>query len=66
MNTFGSLALITGIVGIASIMVLTAARPRSLSRGVTTALVAGFLVLACVGLILVTIGTGGRSLHTGG
>ena len=66
MNSIGSLALIIGIIGIVVIMVLLAVRPRSLSRGVTTALVAGFLILACIGLILVTIGTGGRSLHTGG
>ncbi len=66
MNTIGSLSLISGIVGIAAIMLYSAIRPRSLSRGVMTALIVVFLILACVGLILVTIGTGGRSLHTGG
>ncbi len=47
-------------------MVLTALTSWRPPRSISTAFIAGLLILTCVGLILVTIASGGRSLHTGG
>ncbi|GBE57532.1 hypothetical protein BMS3Abin01_00452 [bacterium BMS3Abin01] len=66
LNTIGSIALITGIAGLAGYMALTAFTSWRPPRSISTAAIAGLLLLTCVGLILVTIASGGRSLHTGG
>jgi len=66
MATVGSIMLALGLVGAVLYLVLVTLRPRLFSRGVTVAVLVVLFLIAGVGLIVLTLATGGRSLHTGG
>jgi hypothetical protein len=66
MEIAGPAALIIGLAGIAGYFVITAFTRWRPPRAFSITVMAVILAVTCVGLILVTIASGGRSLHTGG
>jgi hypothetical protein len=66
MTTVGSVLLVSGIAGLIAYLVLLTVRPALFSRNISVAVIATLFLIILAALVLVTISSGGRSLHTGG
>ena len=66
MTTLGSITLITGLGGLVIYMMLLTLKPRFFPKSLSVAVITILLATAGLGLVLLTMSTGDRSLQTGG